>query len=128
MYDCTFVVVKPLCDIAVLHKIVEILVLQLEIRDGGDVFDAQALGILGDQGAFGVAEGQDVSSELDDLERSVLSDIASSGDQDALAGPVGWDRELLQHVRDEVDEAVASGFGPDAGAAIGLKKKESDLR
>lgn len=111
----TLVVLEALSNVAGLDEVGEVLALELDVSDGGDVVDGEALGILSDQGTLGVGEGKNVATEFNDLEGGVLGDVAGAGDEDALAVVVGGSRELGKHVADVVDETVASGLGADVG-------------
>lgn len=53
-------------------ELVEVLSLELELTNGGDDLRGESLGSSGDESSLGVGKRNDGSSELDDLEGSVL--------------------------------------------------------
>lgn len=92
----------------------ESLALELE---GGDVLNivrGEALLTLGDESALGVGQGDDGAAELDDLESSVLSDVAGSGQSNALAlERLLTTAGVCDHVLNVVDETVTGGLRTD---------------
>lgn len=89
--------------------------------DGGDGVDLlggeRALLTVEDEGTLGVGQGDDGTAELDDLEGSVLGNVAGTGDSDALAGEgLHAARGVLDHVLGVVDDTVAGGLGADERA------------
>jgi len=97
----------------------DLLTLNLDGGDGVDLLGGErALLAVEDEGTLRVGQGDDGTAELDDLQGSVLGDVAGTGDADALAGErllaVGG---VLDHVLDVVDDTVAGGLGTDERAA-----------
>ena len=84
----------------------------LDSHDGVDILNGDAGLASGDEGTLGVGERDDGGTELDELEGSVLGDVAGTGEGNALAS-VGASAGVLEHVADVVDETVTSGLGAD---------------
>ena len=85
---------------------------ELDVGNGGNVFGGESLGVLGDEGTGRVGEGEDGTTELNDLEGGVLGDVTRSRDQNLLAVPVGV-VEVLEHLGNVVDETVSGSLGTD---------------
>ena len=114
-------------------ELAELLAVDLELGDGGDLVGGVA-GVAGrNEAPFAVGEGDDGGAELDGFERGVLGDVARTGDGDAFAFEgllpragvfdhvfdvlvwvlaVIW-RNLWVTGRGYVDKAIASGFRSD---------------
>lgn len=92
----------------------ELLAVNLDLGDLGDLLGSEASLTRGDQSALGVRQGEDGTAELDDLEGSVLGDVARARDGDTLAleGLLAA-RDVLDHVLDVVDQTVTGGLGTD---------------
>lgn len=89
---------------------------ELELSNGGDILGGDALLASGDERALGVGKRDDLAAELDDLEGSILGDVAGARDGDALVLPAIGHTSILEHVADIVDEAETSGLGTDERA------------
>lgn len=71
-----------------LSEVNEVATLELELSNLGDEVGGEASRAGSDEGAAGVGERDDDSSELDDLEGSELGDVSGSRKGDTLALPV----------------------------------------
>ncbi len=69
------------------------------------------------QGAARVGQRDDPATQLHDLLRGVLRDVAGTGDRHPLAVEAAV--AALEHFLGEVHAAVAGGFRADQAAAIG---------
>ena len=81
----------------------------LELHDIVEFLAVDAVGII--HVSVGVAHGHNLSAQLQNLLGRVLSHIACSADQHALA--LQLDTASLEHLAEEIDVAVASGFRTD---------------
>lgn len=95
-----------------LPEILEVAKLELELGNALDELGSEA--VLGDEAALRIRESLDNTAKLDNLEGSVLSDVAGARDGDLLALPVG--AALTEHLGNVVDEAETGGLGADAGS------------
>ena len=93
----------------------DLLALDLDGGDGVDLLGSERTVLtLEHEGTLGIGEGDDGTAELDDLQGSVLGDVAGSGDGDALAGEgLLAAAGVLDHVLGVVDDTVAGGLGAD---------------
>lgn len=85
-------------------------VLELEGGDGLDGLGLEAG--VGDEGTARVGEGDDLGTELDGLEGSVLGNVTGARDSHALASPAAG-AGVLEHVADVVDQTVTGGLCDD---------------
>jgi len=96
--------------------------LELEGANLEDILLSEASLVAGDQTALRVAHTEHASTEFDDLESGVLSDVAGTGDEDLSLGvgkgdttrSVTW-VQVWDHLLAVVDQAVSGGFGTSVG-------------
>lgn len=79
--------------------------LELDVGNVHDLLRSEALITSGDESTSGIGEREDGTTELNNLESSVLGDVTGTGDKDSLAFPVGV-VEVTEHFSDVVDETV----------------------
>ncbi|MDT4836454.1 hypothetical protein FQZ97_701520 [compost metagenome] len=72
---------------------------------------------LGEEGAFGVGQGDHLAAQLHDLLRRVLGDVAGAGNRHPLAVEAAAD--ALEHLLGEIHATEAGGLGANQAAAIG---------
>ena len=112
--------VDPRANALNVPEVVLVLVLRerpaplLELHDGLNILDGDALVVDGNQGTLRVGERDDGGTELNGLESGVLGDVARAGDGDALALPSA-SASVLEHVGDVVNETIAGGLGANQG-------------
>jgi hypothetical protein len=88
------------------------LVLDLESSNVVDLLRGERRTLLGDKSSLGVRQRDDGTTKLDDLESSVLGNVARARKSNALAlegAAVG----VLKHVLDVVDKTVTGGLRSD---------------
>lgn len=79
--------------------------LKLDVGNLHNLFSSEALITSGDEGTSRIGERKDGTTELKNLESSVLSNVTGTGNKDSLASPVGV-VEVTEHFSNVVDETV----------------------
>jgi len=112
----TLVILEGVLEAGGGSNLAQLLTVELELGDLLDVLGGNALLAGGDEGAFGIGERENGATEFDDLEGSVLGDVAGAGDDDPLAleGLLAAGC-VVDHVVDVVDQTVTRGLWPDEG-------------
>lgn len=95
----------------------DLLALNLDLSNGVDLLGSEGALLAGEnESTLGVGERDDGTAELDDLQCSVLGDVAGAGDGDALADEgILASRSVLDHVLDVVGDTVTGGLRADEG-------------
>lgn len=105
-------------ELAVVLELGQGLAVDLDIGNSSDVLGGEAGRVTSNQGTLGVGEGDDGTTELNNLEGGVLGNVSGAGDGDALALESAT-AGVLKHVANIVDETEASGLRADQGTTPG---------
>lgn len=100
----------------------QLLVLQLDVGDLLNLSGGETLSEVGDKNksTLGVRHGDNVSTELNNLESGVLGNVSGTRDGNSLALEGLLARGgVLNHLLDVVDKTETSGLGSDQGSTPG---------